>query len=347
MKENPFTLMFGKVASSVVERRETIERIANEFRKPSPQIQAYLITGIRGCGKTVVLRETAKRLSDEGWIVLDLNVQGDLIRSYANELYEAGQKRKLFLDWSLSFTVFNISLSVKKKPMSNDPEVIAKRLTEDAFRNGKRILVTIDEVVATESLRYFANFFQAVMGMGLPLCVLMTGIRSNIHEIASDRTMSFLSRAPKIELGPLSLSDAAIQYAQALDIPLKLAAELAKETVGYAFAYQVLGYYCFELKKATLDEELRETYSRYLWQNGYDVIWKDFTRVEKAFLIALAKASGDSANMMKQANMGQSNFQNYRNRLIDKGIIRSGGRGKLEFLLPTFDEFALFMETLG
>ena len=37
MQENPFTLMFGKVASSIVPRRDTVHSIIEEFEKDSPK----------------------------------------------------------------------------------------------------------------------------------------------------------------------------------------------------------------------------------------------------------------------------------------------------------------------
>ncbi|MBQ7244246.1 MAG: hypothetical protein IJS52_08630 [Bacilli bacterium] len=346
MQGNPFTLMFGKVASSIVPRRDTVHSIIEEFEKDMPQNQAYLFTGIRGCGKTVIMRETACLLREHGWIVLDLNAQGDLIRSYSQTLFEEGKKNKLFSESSLTLGAPYVSLTVKKQPLSDDPEIVARQLTKDAFEHGKRILVTIDEVVATESLRLFANFFQSVMGLDVPLCLLLTGIRENIEAISSDRSMSFLSRLPKINLGPLDLGEEAIEYSKALNISLSTAAVLAKRTEGYAYAYQVLGHFLYEQKKTEIDEELWEAVSTHLWCNGYDVLWRDLTKVDKAFLVALAESTSKEAlDVRSRLHMSESNYQNYRRRLMKRGYLRADAYGKIAFALPAFDTYALFMNT--
>ena len=52
---NPFTLMFGITTSSKISRSEYIEKIQNAFLYENG-MYSYLITGIRGCGKTVLLK---------------------------------------------------------------------------------------------------------------------------------------------------------------------------------------------------------------------------------------------------------------------------------------------------
>ena len=345
MSENPFTLMYGKTASSVVRREEVTTKILEEFSRVNPSIPAYLITGVRGSGKTVVLRDVARLSREKGWIVLDLNPRGDLLRSYCRTLYEEGRHLKIYVDWALNINAPYISLTIKKETPFDDPELVAKKLTEKALKEGKRILVTIDEVSPTDSLRYFSNFYQSILGLNLPLCLLMTGIKENIDAISSDKSMSFLSRSPKLALGPLDLGQTAVEYSRALGISLERAAELAKATKGYAFAYQVYGYFFYEDKKDMLDGELKEKVAKYLWQNGYDVLWKLLTHTERQLLIAIAETkTASTQEILQKTGMSMSNYQNYRRRLIDNGLLMSSGYGKTAFALPTFDEYARFMK---
>lgn len=345
MANNPFTLMYGKTPASVVERAQTIQLLLNQFSEPNPQIQSYLVTGVRGSGKTVVLREVSARLAKQGWIVLDLNPRGDLIRSFAEQLYAEGNKRKLYLDWTLSLGGPYLSLSIKKGTPSTSPEVVARTLVEKATKDGKRILVTIDEVTPTESLRFFANFFQAMVGRNDPICLLMTGIKDNINDISADAGMSFISRSPKVELGPLDYGQVALEYTKSLNIPMELAVKMSKLTLGYAFGYQVLGYFFLNMGKTDVDDELIRTVSSYLWQNGYDVIWKGLTHAERRFLIATAELDAPlTADIMSRAELRSSNYQNYRGRLIEKGIILPNTHGRIEFALPFFRGYVLLMK---
>ena len=346
MAENPFTLMFGRASSSVVHRRETIARIIEEFSKPQPAILSYLITGLRGSGKTVALREVSKQLKANDWIVLDLNPRGDLMTSYAQQLFEEGRRWKLFLDWSLTLGPSSFSLTIKKKEVTMDPEVVARKLTERIFEEKRRILITIDEASATDSLRYFANFYQSIIGDGFPLCLLMTGIRENIEVLSSDKAMSFLSRSPKIVLEPLDLVDVAMEYARVLNVPPTIAAKMAKLSAGYAFAYQVLGYFFVERGKEDVDEGLIREFSSYLYQNGYDVIWKGLTLAERNLLIAMAEdGSGEATAIMQKAKLSESNYQNLRRRLLNKGILVASSYGKLDFALPAFAGYIELVKT--
>lgn len=342
-RENPFTLMYGKTALSVVKRTEVAEGVLSKFLSKDPQILAYLITGIRGSGKTVFMRSLADELSKQGWIVVDLNPQGDLMTSFSQRLYAQGQLQKLFADWSLTVSVPYMSLTVKKGQVITEPDIIAEELLKKAKEKGKRVLVTIDEANATKELRYFANFYQSAIGRGYKLFLLMTGLKENIERITADKGMSFLSRTPKIELGPLDALAIASQYQKEFAVSEERAVELAKITKGYAFAYQVLGYFLYESGGTEVDEALLSKYQEYLWHNGYDILWKDLTPKEKLFCQALAETDGAAKDVMAKAGMKESNFQNYRKRLIDKGFIVSKEYGTLSFALPCFAPFASMM----
>ena len=72
-KRNPFTLTFGKQPNRLVLRREMTEQIVDDFLAENPVSQVYLIEGIRGSGKTVLMTTVAKQLESEGWIIINLN----------------------------------------------------------------------------------------------------------------------------------------------------------------------------------------------------------------------------------------------------------------------------------
>ena len=52
-KENPFSLMYGKTPYSLIERRKQVDEIVETFNSNYPSTYSYLISGIRGSGKTV------------------------------------------------------------------------------------------------------------------------------------------------------------------------------------------------------------------------------------------------------------------------------------------------------
>ncbi len=66
-----------------------------------------------------------------------------------------------------------------------------------------------------------------------------------------------------------------------LGAPHKEGNELAELTQGYAFAYRIIGKLCFEGGKTKADEAMLADMDDHLSENGYNVILKGMTWVEK------------------------------------------------------------------
>lgn len=341
VNNNPFSLMYGRIPSSFIERTVEFKTLISTFKSDNPSTFAYTITGVRGTGKTVLLRAVAKELEEkDGFIVVDLNAQDEMISSFGQKLYYEGRKANFFLDFSLTIDLKLIQLKIGKNETINNPEVIGERLIKNLESKNKRILITIDEVNNTQDIKKFANFYQSMVGKGYHVFLLMTGLKNNIDVLIESNATSFLSRTPKITLKPLNLVEIVKEYKKVFSIGDDIASQLAKLTKGYAFAYQVLGYFFFELKTNQIDSNLLEQYDEYLRKNGYDVIWNELTKKEKEFCIALYKSTGKDANeIMNLISMKESNYQNYRSSLISKGIIEVTGYGVVDFALPRFDQF--------
>lgn len=340
-QNNPFSLMYGRIPSSLIERTEEFKKITNTFKSNSPSTLAYTITGIRGTGKTVLMRAVSKELQEKSnFVVVDLNPQEEMISSFGQKLYYEGKKTNFFLDLNLTINLKYVQLDIGGNESISNPEVIGERLIKTLNKKNKKILITIDEVNNTQDMKKFANFYQSMVGKGYDVFLLMTGLKHNIDVLLESNATSFLSRTPKIVLPPLDLIDIVKEYVKVLSIDEDIAIQLAKLTKGYAFAYQVLGYFFFESKSRKIDDYLLNQYDEYLRKNGYDVIWNELTNKEKEICIALFKSTNKDSNTIKKiANLKDSNYQNYRASLIDKGIIEVTGYGKIDFALPRFDMF--------
>ena len=82
---NPFTLSFRKKPVQYISRIAQTERIIGDFTAEESPNQIYMITGVRGSGKTVMMTNIASEIrkrSDE-WIVVELNPNRDLLQSLA------------------------------------------------------------------------------------------------------------------------------------------------------------------------------------------------------------------------------------------------------------------------
>ena len=64
-KNNPFTLSFGKSPNEIISRYELVNDIIDTFQSENPISNAYLIEGLRGTGKTVLMTTIEKELEKE------------------------------------------------------------------------------------------------------------------------------------------------------------------------------------------------------------------------------------------------------------------------------------------
>ena len=102
IKANPYTLSFGKQPPQMLSRYYETQNVIESFTdEPSPN-QVFLISGVRGSGKTVMMTGIANELSkDDDWIVINLSPEYDLMESLAAEL---GERKKLKIDSNQPFS---------------------------------------------------------------------------------------------------------------------------------------------------------------------------------------------------------------------------------------------------
>ena len=346
--KNPFSTLYGIIPSSLVFRNDSFEQIITDFTNEDINAATYIITGIRGSGKTVLLHSIARELqSYSNWVIISLNPQGDFVSSMAEKLYDEVKKNRLGLDWSIDFSLPYVTFHIKKNQMSLSSESAIPHLLDILKKKNKRILISIDEVNSNNKLKYFANMYQHLISEDYPLFLLMTGLFENIDSLISSKAASFLARSPKIVLDPLNLMSISQMYQKELNATVDEANKLAILSKGYAFAYQIIGKICFERKKNIVDDDLLLSLDNYLFSNGYNVIWKGMTDVERKICIAMAKLDNNSTkNIIENTHMKVANFNNYRAKMIYKGYLEAKGYGEIEFSLPRFKEFVLKIEPL-
>ncbi|UKI48828.1 MAG: hypothetical protein L6U99_08205 [Clostridium sp.] len=106
-----------------------------------------------------------------------------------------------------------------------DIETAICKVLEHLKKRNIRVLITIDEVVKKiiKIPRYFSSMFQILVRNDLPVFLLMAGLYDNIKKIFKmKKTLTFLYRAPRINLEPLNLNLIALKYQEVFLICLKL-----------------------------------------------------------------------------------------------------------------------------
>jgi hypothetical protein len=170
--------------------------------------------------------------------------------------------------------------------------------------------------------------------------LLATGLYENISDLQNADNLTFLYRAPKIELAPLNAGAIATNYERTFKITRDEARKMAALTMGYSFAFQVLGYLTWNAGgnwRGVVDD-----YRQYLDEYSYEKIWSELSERDREVSRAIANSTdGRIQGIRASLDMASNQFSPYRDRLIRKGIVDGSTHGYLSFTLPLFNEFVL------
>lgn len=337
---NPFTLKFGQKPSKYISRISQTAEIINNLQDDTSAV--YMITGVRGSGKTVMMSTISKELSeDPKWIILELNPNRDLLQSMAASLYDIKSVQALFIKAKLNLSVFGIGLSFEDVPPIADIEVALAKMLALIKKEGKRVLVTIDEVVNDEYMRIFTSAYQIMIRKDLPVYLLMTGLYENIYSLQNEKTLTFLYRAPKVILDPLNYTSIRTTYQKVFSLQPEAAEQMAFLVKGYPYAFQVLGYLYWEKEKNQTLEDVIPEFDQYLAEYVYDKIWSELSETDKRIIRVLSSENSMQTKDVRAEMDGMSSekFSVYRDRLKKQGLINTSEYGKISLALPRFDAY--------
>ena len=338
---NPFTLSFGKKPLQYISRLSQTQQILETFQAPVPSNQIFMITGVRGSGKTVMITNIAHELkADDSWIVIELNPTRDLLQSLAAKIYSLPEMHARFLNARLDFSAFGLGLSVENSAPATDIENVLELMLDQIKESGKRLLITIDEVTCSEYIRIFVSSFQIFLCQEQPIFLLMTGLYENLYDLQNDKSLTFLYRAPKLLLEPLNYTAVRNHYMKIFNIDTESASKMTSLTKGYPFAFQVLGYLYWENRSTKNIDEILPEYDQYLEEYVYSKIWSELSEQDQRILLSISPDDGLKVKELRtRLQMSSELFSVYRDRLRRKGVIDTHEYGKVSFSLPRFSNF--------
>ena len=332
MNNNPFILTFGREPINFIPRIDYLQEVKDNFYSETRPNQVFMITGVRGTGKTVLLSKLAKEFEkNKDWIVVDLNPERDMLNSLASQIYNNSKVKHLFLKAKFNFSFNGIGLSVENDKPSDDIESIISKMVEYLSEKDIKLLITIDDAANNQNIKVFAHTFQALLRKDYKVFMLMTGLYENISSIQNNKSLTFLSRVPRLILKPLNMPAIKDSYEEIFNIDLDTAVKMSKLTEGYAYAYQVLGYLMWEEEEKKISKKLLSQFDQYLSEFVYDKIWEGLSEKEINIIIKISRN--------ETLDMKPNEISVYRDRLIKYGVLESRQRGKLSFALPRFKEY--------
>lgn len=169
-QRNPYTLSFGTEPSEIIPRFLQANEVVDAFCSPEPSQSVFMVTGVRGSGKTVFMTSVSNQIaSHEGWIVVELNPERNLLEDLASKLGSQNELAKIFKSAKINLSFFGIGLEVGGSTPITNIELALARMLESIGKKGHRLLVTIDEVTASPQVKEFAAAFQIFLRQKLPI----------------------------------------------------------------------------------------------------------------------------------------------------------------------------------
>ncbi len=336
---NPYSLTFGMEPKEYIKRPETFSNVIENFSSENPENRCFIITGVRGCGKTVFLSEISDYFKQKKeWLVIDLNPERNMLESLASKIYDTSNLKHLFLKSEFSFSFHGLTFSLHGETPITDVETLLNKMIEKLTNKGIKVLITVDEATSNAYMKTFAHTFQGFLRSKYDVFLLMTGLFQNVQDLQNQKTLTFLYRSKKIPLPALSLPAIAESYERNLAMDHLESVKAAKATNGYAFAYQALGHLLYEEPKRKITAKVLSDYDLYLSQFVYEKIYSELS--EKSIVLLNAVTLHDTtAEIEKRFFASHSEYSVYRKALIDRGVLDGSKRGKITFALPRFGVF--------
>ncbi len=341
MKNNPFSLDFGAEPNLCINRYEEYNRIINAFMADKPSTHIFMLIGARGTGKTVLMTMVSHKLCEEkDWIHIDLSSERDMLHSLAASLYENSKKKKI--STKLELTVGAAKVTLEKNKEYSDIQIDLDNMLCEYKKKNIRVIITLDEAANSKNIREFTTYFQHCLREGFQIFVLMTGLYKNLRALENNRTQTFLKRAPRINIGPLNNMRIGNAYKEVFNINDAEASFMAKQTCGYSYGFQMLGYLVFESKNQKMNDEIIQEYKTMLGEFSYEKIWEELSAGERKIVAAIASAENEISvkDVREMIEMDSNNFSTYKSSLEKGGILqKDSAYGMVDFALPYFRDF--------
>ncbi len=357
---NPFEPTFGRTPPLLVGRDAAIADVADSVERVGGAALATLVTGARGSGKTVLLNAFEDAARSQGWTVFSEAATPGLInRLIADRLIpfldelDGDQPFELR---SLSGMGFGASWE-RGDPVSEEIRPgfrpLLETVTDRLAERGVGLLVSVDEVhrSAIDDLRELTTAVQHGFREERPLALVAAGLPSAVTDLLNDDVLTFLRRAHRIELGPVSPDDVALGLARPLDdagrkITTNALRNAVTATKGYPFMIQLVGD---ELYRSTTDtvidvdaaDRAIPAAARRLGRLVHETALADLSVIDRSFLVAMAHDDRPSrmGNIATRLGVDANYASQYRLRLLAAGVIRSAGHGLVDFELPYLRDY--------
>ncbi len=357
---SPFHPTFGSSPPELAGRDQVVSRISEALQEgPGSAARVSLILGLRGIGKTVVLNAIEDEAARLGWVVLsETATPGLLARLLEERLPGAIENLASPPGRRVSGVTLPGNLGgVAFAPPSDDPhpglrDSLAGAIDLVQQHGGSGVLVSLDEVhgrKARAEIVELAAQAQHLIRRDRDIALVAAGLPSAVQDLLNNDVSTFLRRAKRFSLGPLTVPDSE----DALGLPIRACGraidagaldEAVRASAGYPYLIQAIGDYAWRRGSGAITlEDVTWATRRAVADLGEQVLepaLRDLSPTDREFLGVMAEDDGPSrtGDIAERMGRNHSYVSRYRARLIAAELIRPAGHGLVEFTLPYLRE---------
>jgi len=357
VSRNPFTPGFGQVPLYMAGREHIVRDIVTALDgQPGDPYLTSIFIGARGTGKTALMALIANEAAGKGWIdarvssipgmLEDILLQarrraGHLLSVPQGHLTSIGIGGVASLGWDSADT-----------PATNWRLQIDE-LLDELEEHGAGLLITVDEVRSDfDEMIQLASVYQHLVSEGRRVALLMAGLPFHMSRVINDKSISFLRRATRFDLGRIEDADirdaferTVIEAGRSIDDESLTVATQAIE--GFPFMMQLVGYHVWaqsptspvistEAAAAGIERAQREMVTRIL-----EPTYLELSSGDLNFLGAMLEDDDTSSvsDIAQRMNVSSGYVAQYRRRLMEQGVIEQRARGIVGFALPGMRPF--------
>lgn len=355
---NPFRPQFGLKPKFFLERGAEEDEIISGLHKEYSPYHTTIISGVRGSGKTSLLDDVgAALLNEKDWLIINVSDGNKLLRNIVEEtVNEVNKLNKGVFNYlsKLNISILGMSIGLDLQTSRQDYgfQVGMQNILEVLAKHHLKLLITIDEIRNSKSLEEFASAYQLFLRRKQPVYLVMAGLPKNVLSVLNNDVLTFLWRAKLIFLDNIDLPIVSETYRSLFaqrqtGFEAEALLYLTKLSLGYPYAYQLLGYYLWESCGADITvaavKAIENKVKLDMYNKVIGIIYHKLTRIEKDFLMAIAQAGMvvKIATIITKLGKSKSYIANYTLRLKDAGLIKKVSHTELTFTIPFMREYLL------
>lgn len=360
---NPFRPDFGISPRVWAGRQEVLDDYSLAVSVAGTFNRHMVISGARGTGKTALLNELEDIARSQGWIILRAFSHRDTTTTLSETTIPQAIRELLSPTATRSVTgasiagVGSITTNVEK-PAKPVPTLLTRlrELLDVVEPHGAGVAITVDEIQYTsiEELNILATAVQDLNRDERAISLLVAGVRPGIDELLTHPGTTFMRRAARYHLGPLTQPDTtanlmATTENSSITFSEEAAGVAAELIEGYPYFLQLVGALAWARARAEESTEVRPEHVhhirdqaiRLLGSQVYAPEVRDLPAAQLNFLQAISRVMNEEhtahiRDIAAELGRPQRSITDTRGKLIERELIEAAGTGLLRFTLPHF-----------